>query len=253
MIYQHIIDPILFVVGFVASVTDTIAGGGGLITLPVLLFSGLPPVLAFGTNKFQSVIGQTSSTLFFLKKKYVNYKLIVPCFIFVIFGSTIGTIVLLFISVSWLEKLIPILLTYVLIQMILTIFIRKNKLESDMLNPNKTKFMAMGTSIGFYNGFFGPGTGSLWAIMLMKFFHINIKSAIMYTKPLNLLGNISALIVFIITSEVNYTYAIIMAVGAYIGGKFGGYIVSNNNMNFIKMIFFMILFISTISTYFKYY
>ncbi|WP_150466959.1 sulfite exporter TauE/SafE family protein [Francisella sp. SYW-9] len=253
MIYQHIIDPILFVVGFMASVTDTIAGGGGLITLPALLFCGLPPVLALGTNKFQTVIGEASSTLYFFKKKSVNYKLVIPCFIFVILGSVIGTIILLFISVSWLEKLIPILLTYVLIQMILTIFMRKNKSESDTLKPDKTKFMVMGTSIGFYNGFFGPGTGSLWTIMLMKFFHLDIKSAIMYTKPLNLLGNISALVVFIITSKINYTYAIVMALGAYIGGKFGGHIVSNKNMNLIKIIFFIILFISTISTYFKYY
>ena len=181
-----LINSLLLIVGFIAAFVDTVAGGGGLITLPALLFSGLSPVFALGTNKFQTVIGELSSTMYFLRNKTLNYRVLIPCFIFIIIGSTIGAIFLQFIPIKQLEKLIPILLTYVLIQMLLSFRVKKQQNESNTIQPDNIKFTKLGLGVGFYNGFFGPGTGSLWTVMLMKSFKINCNYSAKFFYQINI-------------------------------------------------------------------
>ena len=254
MYHELFIALFLLCVGFVAAITDTIAGGGGLVTLPALLFSGLNPVVALGTNKFQTVVAEAGSTIYFLKKKEINLKIIVFGIFFVILGSVVGTFLLQIVPIKSLEKIIPILLTYVFVQLLFSFFRKaKEKQKAHFLDHKKYPFSILGASIGFYNGFFGPGTGSLWTMILMQFFKLDIKTAIMYTKPLNLAGNLSALLVFTLLSKVAYFYAFVMSLGAYAGSKVGGHIVLYKKLSWIKLFFIIILFISTLATYFKYY
>ena len=101
---------ILFFVAIVAGTIDTIAGGGGLITIPALLFVGIPPAVALATNKLQSVFGTFTASLYFIRKKMINLKEMKLMIIVAFFSSILGGWTLLKVDSSLLVKIIPILL-----------------------------------------------------------------------------------------------------------------------------------------------
>lgn len=98
---------ILFCVGFVASFIDAIAGGGGLITIPALLMTGMPPAMALGTNKLQAMGGALSASLYFLRKRAVNLRDIWFILIWVFLGSALGTLLIQSIDVAIFKKMLP--------------------------------------------------------------------------------------------------------------------------------------------------
>lgn len=116
----------LVIIALVAGFIDTLSGGGGLITLPAMLFTGMNPVAALGTNKLQSAIGEFSATLHFFQKSQVNYRHLTMAFVYTIIGASIGTILLQITSTDKLEKAIPFFLLAVLIYYA-TNLNRKNK------------------------------------------------------------------------------------------------------------------------------
>lgn len=101
---------ILFCVGFVASFIDAIAGGGGLITIPALLITGMPPAMALGTNKLQAMGGALSASLYFLRKRAVNLRDIWFILIWVFLGSALGTLLIQSIDVAIFKKMLPFLI-----------------------------------------------------------------------------------------------------------------------------------------------
>jgi uncharacterized membrane protein YfcA len=242
----------LVVVALVAGFIDTLSGGGGLITLPAMLFTGMNPIAALGTNKLQSAIGEFSATLHFLRKSKVNYRILTMAFVYTIIGSSIGTALLQITPTDKLEKAIPFFLLAVLIYYVFSLN-RKNEFYNQTLEPNNKKFLALGSSIGFYNGFFGPGTGSIWALALMKCFKLDLQKATMYAKPLNLAGNLTALSIFIVGGRVDYLAAILMGIGSFAGGKLGANFVMYKDVKFLKIIFLLFITLSTLGTFVKYY
>ena len=245
-------DFILALVAFIAGTIDTLAGGGGLITVPAILLTGMNPIMALGTSKLQGAICEFSACLHFLKKKQVNYKLLISAFVFTILGSALGTLVLQFIPIARLETLIPWLLLAVLLYYIWSQYYHVI-FTNDVLQPDDKKFFLLGSSIGFYNGFFGPGTGSIWAIALMRSFRLNLQKATMYAKPLNMAGNLSALSIFIVGGHVNFTAALMMGVGSFLGGKLGANLVIYKEVSWLKRIFLSMMLISTAVTFYQYY
>lgn len=111
----------------------------------------------------------------------------------------------------------------------------------------------MGTLIGFYNGAFGPGTGSIWAVALMKAFKLDIQKATMYAKPLNFAGNLTALGIFIFDGKVDFLVAILMGLGSFLGGKFGAKLVIYKDIRWLKLMFLTLMVVSTAATFIKYY
>ncbi len=243
---------LLTITAFIASTIDTLAGGGGLIILPTLLFCGMNPIQALGTNKLQSSIGELSATLHFMKKTRINYKVITMGFVYTILGSICGTVLLQVTPIKHLNKAIPFFLLGLLIYFILSLN-RKNLFHNQTLNPDHKKFLLLGSSIGFYNGFFGPGTGSIWALMLMKWFKLDLQKATMYAKPLNLAGNLTALSIFIVGGKVDFLDAIIMGIGSFAGGKCGAHLVIYKDVKWLKIIFLILMTASTAGTFIKYY
>lgn len=130
---------------------------------------------------------------------------------------------------------------------------RKNKFYNQTLEPSHHKFLALGSSIGFYNGFFGPGTGSIWALALMKCFKLDLRQATIYAKPLNLAGNLTALSIFIVGSRVDYVAAVLMGIGSFIGVRFGTHFVMYKHVKWLKIIFLLLITLSTLGTFIKYY
>lgn len=244
---------ILTFVAFIAATIDTLAGGGGLITVPAILLTGMNPVMALGTSKLQSAIGELSACLYFMKDKNINYKLLKMGFLFVIMGSIIGTVLLQITPTVKLEDIIPWLLLSVLIYFIWTQRAKFQDNTSQNLIPENKRFFGLGSAIGFYNGFFGPGTGSIWALALMRVFKLNLQQATIYAKPLNLAGNLSALSIFIVAGRVNFLAALLMGLGSYVGGKCGASLVVYKDIKWLKITFLLIMSVSTAATFWKYY
>jgi uncharacterized membrane protein YfcA len=206
----------LTAVAVLAGIVDTLAGGGGLITVPALLFSGVPPVLALGTNKLQSCLCETSATFIFRKKIQIDFKALRTGLLFTLLGSVLGTVLLQVTQVEVLKKLVPFFLLAVFLMNLLTKY-RPTRMSGSSEPALLNRLIPLGVGIGFYNGFFGPGTGTIWAVSLQKYLKLSLQNATMLTKPLNLAGNLTALAVFFASGQINLFAGIAMGVGAILG------------------------------------
>lgn len=162
----------LFISGFSAGFVDSIAGGGGLISLPSLLFIGLPPQLALGTNKFQSSFGSLTATINYIKNKKANIESAKNGIFATIIGASAGTIFVQLIDSNLLQWIIPFLLILVLIYIILSPKVSSTDTEKRM--DQGLFFIIFGISLGFYDGFFGPGTGNFWVVLFISLLGFNI-------------------------------------------------------------------------------
>ncbi len=234
--------PILLLTGFTAGLIDSIAGGGGLITLPVLLGIGLPPHMALGTNKFQSSFGSFTATYYYIKKGVVDFKDAVPGVIFTFIGAAIGVLTVNQIDSNVLNFLIPFLLIAILIYTLSKPNI--GEIDRHPKIKRSTFYAIFGLSLGFYDGFFGPGTGSFWAMAFVGLLGFNLRKATGYTKVLNFTSNIVSFILFLIGGYVVVTAGLTMAVGQILGAKIGSGLVIKKGAKFIRPIFISIVFIT---------
>ncbi|HAT98086.1 MAG TPA: hypothetical protein DCS50_03140 [Acidaminococcaceae bacterium] len=214
-----IICPLLFLGGFV----DSIAGGGGLITLPAYLLAGLPPHLALGTNKFSSAMGTTISTARLALNGFIKLRPALICIAGAFIGSSIGSRLALLISDEIFNKLLIIVLP------IAAFYVMRNKGlsqdpesyvdKTDSRTPLRIAVIAF--FIGGYDGFYGPGAGTFLLLALTGWAALDVRNAAGLTKAANLTSNIAALITFILSGNVDYQLGLAGAVcniaGAYIG------------------------------------
>jgi len=230
---------VLFGTGLAAGFVDTIAGGGGLITLPVLLSLGLPPQDALGTNKFQASFGSGSATLHYSRAGVMDLKECRTGVLFTFIGATLGTLAVLNVDPAFLKRIIPILLVGIAIYLIL-----KPVVGFEDVHPRMNKaafYILFGLGMGFYDGFFGPGTGSFWAMAFMFFLGFNMTRATGYTKAMNFTSNLVSLAVFILGGRVLYDFGLVMAAGQLVGAKLGAHVVVKKGARFIRPVFLTVV------------
>ena len=248
---SFIVYPLLTTMAFVAGTADAIAGGGGLITVPALLLAGASPFQALGTDKLQSAIGELSATWHFLRRGGLSLKPLMLPLLLTCTGALLGVLALRSFPLHALEKFIPWLLLGILIYYI---FGMRSGLKADESSvPKRGVLPSLGAGIGFYNGFFGPGTGTLWSIALMKWMKLSIHQATMWTKPLNLAANCAALALFVMIGNINYQLAIVMGIGSFAGGKFGASLVLKVSAKRLRLVFVSLMGLSTAAMFIKYY
>lgn len=232
------IDMILFLIvaGFIASFIDSVVGGGGLISLPALLLTGLPPTMALGTNKMSSVMGSFTSTLSFLKSGKINIGLIKFLFPLSFIGSALGVITVQQIPSQFLKPLVVVMLLAV------TIYTFTRKEWGDISTyegmTKKTAYLSgvVAFSIGFYDGFFGPGAGSFFIFaFLMIGFDFVVSAG--NSKALNFASNIAAVITFIYFDSVNYYYAIPMGLSMIFGALVGSRLAIKKGAAYVRPLF----------------
>ncbi|WP_432455641.1 MULTISPECIES: TSUP family transporter [unclassified Agarivorans] len=227
---------ILFVVAIVAGVVDAIAGGGGLIAVPGLMLAGLPAMTVLGTNRFQAVIGELTTALSFLLHKQLNLKGLGLGIATTAAGALAGSYCVSLFNKELLEVLLPVLMLAITVYSILS-----KQLKTSAASPAKlsiTQFMLIcGPIIGFYNGFFGPGTGSIWMIAFVMLLGHTLKQATMMTKPLNLMGNIISLVFFIHLGSIDYAIGLTMGVGQVLGSLLGSRLVMSQGNRLIRPVF----------------
>lgn len=210
---------VMAAVAFAAGFVDAIAGGGGLLTLPALLFAGLPPVAALATNKVQSVVGALVATTTYARKGHVNFRQLGVAIVTTFIGAGIGAFSATQLNTDMLLVLVPILLigvaTYFLFSPRLSDESRAERINFTLFGP------LMGFVIGFYDGIFGPGTGSFFTAGFVTLFGFGLTRAVGSTKVLNATSNAAALIFFIHAGEVVWAVGGAMIVGQMGGGYLG--------------------------------
>jgi len=210
---------VLALVGLVAGFVDAIAGGGGLISVPVLLSVGLPPVAALAINKAQGAIGTLIAATTYWRRGYVALRPLLPSVAATFAGSLAGAFTVQRVDTSWLVIAVPIALVaisgYFLFAPRLTDADREARLAFPRYVP------AMGLIVGFYDGIFGPGTGSFMTLGFVLLFGLGVTRAAAHTKVLNLTSNLAALALFMVAGDVLWPAAIAMAIGQIAGGYLG--------------------------------
>lgn len=233
--------PILFLTAFAAGFVDSVAGGGGLITLPVLLSLGLPPQLALGTNKLQATFGSSSAAWHFTRSGTVNVRECARGFMFSFLGAAAGALAVMRTSSAFLKQWIPLLLIAVALYVLL-----KPKLgdaERPARLPHVWFDVIFGLGIGFYDGFFGPGTGTFWAMACMLWLGFNMTKATGYTKLMNFASNLSSLVFFAVAGQVLLTAGLTMGIGQWLGARLGAGMVIRKGTRFIRPVFLTMVFV----------
>jgi uncharacterized membrane protein YfcA len=240
MIEPIILFPLLFLTGFIAGTIDAVAGGGGLITLPVLLGAGFPPQLALGTNKFQSTFGSCTASLYYWRNDNSLHRETKWIAFFTFLGAFAGTIVVQRIDNSLLANIIPFLLLGIFLY---TLFSPSIGLKKE--HPRMSVFsfgIIFGITLGFYDGFLGPGTGSFWTFVLIFFLGMNLPTATGKTKMMNFVSNIVSLSVFLWNGSVWFFAGGVMAAGQILGARYGAKLVIANGTRFIRPVFLTMVF-----------
>lgn len=223
---------LLMLAALAAGFIDSIAGGGGLITLPALLATGMPPAQALGTNKLQSCFGSFTATLYFWRQGLINVCELWPHIVCTFVGSAVGTLLVQHLDPSFLSKLLPFLLIGFSLYFLLSPRI-SNEDSEQRISPLMFAFI-IGTSIGFYDGFFGPGTGSFFAIAFVALAGFGLAKATAHTKLLNFTSNFASLLFFALGGHVLWSVGLAMAIGQYLGARLGSRMVVSHGVRLIR-------------------
>jgi uncharacterized membrane protein YfcA len=215
-----------------AGTMDTLAGGGGLITVPLLLLSGLPAPLVLGTNKLQAVFGSGTAAFTLIKKSNLSWRDLRLAMALSLIAAAIGTLLVLQLHHNDLKKIIPIPLIIVLIYLLRNPTSGIHVVDSKY-SPRKV-YGWSAIIYGFYDGFLGPGTGTFWAVTLVHFLGLDLRTATIRAKLFNFLSNIAAFMVFFVYGMVSYRLAIGMAIGQFVGAKIGSHLVLKHDTKFIR-------------------
>ncbi len=244
---------LLLLAGVGAGFIDSTVGGGGLVALPVMMALNIPPHNIIATNKVHAAVGTSFSLYRFHKKGMLDISKFFPgAFILTLVFSFLGAVVIRFTADTIIYKMIPIIMVAILIYKILFFNHGVEETNKHLIKP--ALFIAIFSPlIGFYDGFFGPGTGMLWIFALVTFLGQNMLQASGTTKLLNVASNIGAIILFIPTGLILYKVGFIMALGQIAGSWFGVHLSVKKGTKFINMIFISVMSVLVIRLFWKYY
>lgn len=235
---------LLFGAALVAGFIDAIAGGGGLITIPALLSAGIPPAMALGTNKLQACGGSFSASLYFVRQKAVNLRHIWLLILLTFIGASLGTITVQLIDIAFLKVALPFLVLIIGLYFLFSPTISDEEKKQRLSYPLFAFTAAAG--IGFYDGLFGPATGSFLTLAFVLLLGFPLTKAVAHAKVLNFTSNFASLLFFILGGAVLWKIGLVMLVGQFIGGTLGARMVVTKGKQIIRplivtMSFLMVL------------
>ena len=227
---------------FLAGLIDAIAGGGGLISLPAYWSIGLPPHVALGTNKFSSCFGTLISTINYFRAKMIDIPIAISSAIMALLGSWLGASTALRISAGVLNYLLVILIPIVTVVSLLSRNMGyHNRSHLLRIGYRITLGCIAGLVIGFYDGFFGPGTGTFLILIYATLMHYDFVKANGNTKVVNLASNVAALVTFLASGSIFLPIAIPGAICGISGNLIGSKLVILKGNKLIKQVFIIAL------------
>ena len=222
----------LFVLALAAGAIDAMAGGGGLLTVPGLMATGLDPISVFATNKLQAIFGPLSATVHFWRKGRIKPQEHVWPALAAFTGALFGAASLSLINPTKLKVVVP----YCLIAIALWVLVSP-KLggipRKTRISPNVCSLVFV-PAIGFYDGFFGPGAGTFYAFGLVSLLGLTLHEATLRTKIYNFASNLGALLFFLFFGHIAWLYGIVMVAGMIIGGNIGARLILRHGTALIK-------------------
>lgn len=233
----------LIIFSFIGGFIDAVVGGGGLIQMPALLINlpQTPLPTLFGTNKIAALAGTSIAATQYARRVKFNYKLLFVVAIGAALASFFGAKIVSKINVATLKPLILV----ILIAIGIYTFLKKDlgAVATKTLNINKQLFYGtfIGLIVGFYDGFFGPGTGSFFVLGFVVILGFQFIEASAYSKIINCITNISALIVFIRQGNYLLNIALIMAIANIVGSVIGTKMALKNGNSFVRIVFLIIV------------
>jgi len=235
---------LLWATGLVAGFVDTLAGGGGLLTLPVLLNICSDPKIALGTNKLQASFGSSSATLHFARAGALSARECWRACLLAFLGSLAGSVLVQQFDSHRLKEVVPVLLLAVAV----FVWLRPQLGEQDIhprISRIKFDFMfALG--IGFYDGLLGPGTGTFLALAFMLGLGCNLAKATAHAKALNCASNLASLAAFLCAGKVWFTAGVAMGCGQWLGARLGSRMVLTRGTKFIRPVFLTMVVLLTL-------
>ncbi len=240
---------ILLASGF-AGMVDAIVGGGGLILLPAL-FATYPtaaPATLLGTNKCASVWGTSLATYQYSKRVQLAWRALLPAALFALAGSFAGAWSVTQIAPDFIRKLMPFILLVVLIYTL----VKKDMGATHKPHHNKSheRIIAclIGAVIGWYDGFFGPGTGSFFIFLFVRFLGYDFLNASASAKLLNVATNIAAITLFALKGHVWWHIGLMMAVANMAGSFIGSHLALKHGTGFVRWVFVVVVSLLIIKT-----
>lgn len=229
------VSPVLFAVltgvAVISGTVDAIAGGGGLIMMPVLIATGLPPHCVLGTNKLQSILGTSVATWRFHRAGLLSLRGGLPFAALSLLGAVAGALLIRRIDAHALGLLVPLLLIGVALYTVLS-----RRMEDHDAPPRlgPGAYSPVVAGIGFYDGFFGPGAGQFYAASLVSLRGMGLTRAMGLTKLINVASNLGSLIVFASGGEVLWLLGLTMGLGAMTGALIGSRLATRHGAAVIR-------------------
>ncbi len=235
---------LLFLAGFSGGFIDAVAGGGGLITMPALLACGLPPQMALGTNKLQSSCGTALAVWRYASAGLMRTPSLWLAVAAAFLASAGGALAVSALDKALLQKLMPWMLAAVAVY---TALHPRFGLHEGTQKMGWVPFAAVfGIALGFYDGFFGPGTGTFWTVACVVLLGLDLRRATAYTKAANLASNLGSLVIFFTNGSVHFIAAGAMITGQLIGAQAGSGFVIKHGAKFIRPVFLTMVFALTL-------
>lgn len=229
---------VVFPTVFLAGLLDAIAGGGGLLSVPAYLAAGLPPQLALGTNKLSSCAGTALATFRYLQYGYIDLRTATIASIFAIFSSYWGAQSVLLINPTVIRYALLVLIP--LVSIVTLLDHKRGQIDQSHTKTGAQRLLwiiAAALGIGFYDGIFGPGTGSFLMLFFTTVLRYDLIRANGNTKLVNLCTNLSALITFIWSDQVAFAIGLPAAAASIAGNLVGSQLVVSRGNQLIRYVF----------------
>ena len=230
---------VFLLIGF-SGFIDSIAGGGGLISVPTYLALGMPAELILGTNKCVSSTGTTFAVFRYIRNRTILWKTVVYAIVAALVGSAIGASLSTYLSRSIIFIL---LLAIIPILFILQAKYMRSQVAKPELTQQQIIFRATlsGLLLGGYDGIFGPGTGTFLLLAFMIFLQMNTREASANARIVNYASNVSAFIYFLIQGQIFWPVALVAIAGSICGNWLGSGLVINNAEKVVVPVFRFVL------------
>ena len=232
---------------FLAAFVDAIGGGGGIISVPVYLFAGLPPHLALGTNKLSSCIGTAASTFRYLRNGCVDWFLGIPSVLLALVGAHFGTRLQLAVDEKYLQ--------YVLLGVLPVVAVLLLKKKSLPETPGEIRrrwqclvVWSASLLIGAYDGFYGPGTGTFLLLIFCRLGKMDVRTASGNVKLVNLSSNVGALVTSVLAGKVLFPIGLTAAVFSVAGHYLGAGLTIKNGAKIVRPVILTVLLLLAVKT-----
>ena len=229
--------------GFLAGFIDSIVGGGGLIQVPALFagYPNIPPVQLLATNKLGSICGTASSTLRYLRVATLSWRRLLPGLCTACLAALLGASLVSKISPAVFRPLVPVMLGAVLLYVLWQKDLGSQHAPVDIRGRRLLAALAGIGTIGFYDGFFGPGTGSFLMLLFIRIYGFDFLRASAAARAINVATNAGALLLFGLQGNVHWGFGLALGASNATGSFLGAHTAIKHGSKFVRGIYIAVV------------